>query len=106
MENSLQFSAGATSSEISNQNGTPNETKLDDQSAIENENENKELNGEVQTNIEDVDSESSDEFEKIELSIEMKYIHAYDSYYSWAVHSMDVIKLELLSLCFPIFVHW
>ena len=44
--------------------------------------------------------------EKEELSIDMMYVHAYDTYYSWALQSMDLIKSELLSLCFPIFVHW
>lgn len=34
------------------------------------------------------------------------YFTGYDSIRSWAVNSIDIVKPQLLSLCFPIFVHW
>lgn len=34
------------------------------------------------------------------------YFFGYDSIRSWAVNSIDIVKPQLLSLCFPIFVHW
>ena len=37
---------------------------------------------------------------------EIPYLECYDMYRSWAVDSIDILKGELLSLCFPIFVHW
>ena len=34
------------------------------------------------------------------------YFTGYDSIRAWAVNSIDIVKPQLLSLCFPIFVHW
>lgn len=34
------------------------------------------------------------------------YAKEYDTFRSWAVDSIDIVKPQLLSLCFPIFVHW
>lgn len=34
------------------------------------------------------------------------YITNYDSLRSWALSSLDIIKPQLISLCFPVFVHW
>lgn len=34
------------------------------------------------------------------------YFTGYDSIRSWAVNSIDIVKPQLLSLCFPVFVHW
>jgi hypothetical protein len=37
---------------------------------------------------------------------EAVYIECYDMYRSWALQSIDIIKGELLSICFPLFAHW
>lgn len=37
---------------------------------------------------------------------EIVYLECYDLYRSWALESIDIIKGELLSLCFPLFAHW
>ena len=37
---------------------------------------------------------------------EIVYSECYDLYRSWAIQSIDVLKGELLSLCFPLFTHW
>jgi hypothetical protein len=34
------------------------------------------------------------------------YFNGYDSLRTWAVNSVDMVKNQLLSVCFPIFVHW
>lgn len=34
------------------------------------------------------------------------YTREYDNFRTWAVDSIDIVKQHLLSLCFPIFVHW
>ena len=44
---------------------------------------------------------SSDNDEERDL-----YINSYDIYRTWALNSIDVVKAELLSLCFPLFTHW
>jgi hypothetical protein len=35
----------------------------------------------------------------------MCYFHAYDSLRTWTLDAMDLAKQQLLSLCFPVFVH-
>jgi hypothetical protein len=34
------------------------------------------------------------------------YNEGYDSFRSWTCTSLDMIKTSLLSVCFPLFVHW
>lgn len=34
------------------------------------------------------------------------YYESYDTVLSWAMNSIDLVKTQLLSLCFPLFVHW
>jgi transcription initiation factor TFIID subunit 5 len=34
------------------------------------------------------------------------YSSNYDSFRSWAFNSLDIVKTQFISLCFPIFVHW
>ena len=34
------------------------------------------------------------------------YYHSYDAVRSWAINSIDLVKTQLLSLCFPLFIHW
>jgi len=34
------------------------------------------------------------------------YSQSYAAFKQWAMNSMDIVRTELLSLCFPIFVHW
>lgn len=38
--------------------------------------------------------------------IDAIYSECYGSYRSWALQSIDILKGELLSLCFPLFVFW
>lgn len=35
-----------------------------------------------------------------------QYLSQYDALHSWAFNSLDIIKEELIPLCFPLFVHW
>lgn len=34
------------------------------------------------------------------------YNEGYDSFRSWTCNSLDMVKTELLSVCFPLFVYW
>ena len=34
------------------------------------------------------------------------YFDGYDLMRTWAVNSIDIVKAQLLAICFPIFVHW
>lgn len=34
------------------------------------------------------------------------YLSHYDAIHSWAFNSLDIVKGQLIPLCFPIFVHW
>lgn len=35
-----------------------------------------------------------------------QYLSHYDAVHSWAFNSLDIVKGQLIQLCFPIFVHW
>lgn len=47
-----------------------------------------------------------------ELIIGMKaneydlYTNSYDAMKSWIINSIDLVKSQLLAICFPIYVHW
>ena len=34
------------------------------------------------------------------------YTTGYDALRSWAISSLEMVKAELLGVCFPVFVHW
>lgn len=45
-------------------------------------------------------------FESFEGGICQAYFHAYDCYRHWACNSLDNVKSELISVCYPLFVNW
>jgi hypothetical protein len=45
-------------------------------------------------------------FESFEGGVSHAYFHAYDSFRTWTCSSLDSVKSELITLCYPLFVNW
>jgi hypothetical protein len=45
-------------------------------------------------------------FESFEGGVCQAYFHSYDTYRNWACNSLENVKSELVSICFPLFVLW